>query len=148
MLPLSWPHHGYTNLIFMGTMIVIWIVTFMSSCSRVFYRIARDSHRKCSVKKGFLKISQYLQEKTCAGVSSLIKKRLLHKRFPVNIMKFCLLFNAILRNLIKLTGTNLACCLEKIIKITKENHMPKWIKFTGFQISKNIDAHYKLSYSY
>ena len=38
----------------------------------------------------FLKISQYLQYNTCAGVSGVnfIKKRLQHKCFPVNITEF------------------------------------------------------------
>ena len=33
---------------------------------RYYYR---SSHRRCSIKKGFLKISQYSQESTCVGVS-------------------------------------------------------------------------------
>ena len=36
----------------------------------------------------FLEISQNLQENTCARVSFFIKKRLLHKCFPVNFAKF------------------------------------------------------------
>ena len=50
----------------------------------------KSSHRWCSVKKVFLKISEISQENTCIGVSSsglktcnFIKKRLEHSYFPV-----------------------------------------------------------------
>ena len=39
---------------------------------RMFYR-SRSSHRKCSVKAIFLKISQYSQKNACVGVIFLIK---------------------------------------------------------------------------
>ena len=44
----------------------------------------------CSVKKEFLEISQNSQENTCARVSpaTLLKKRLWHRCFPVNFVKF------------------------------------------------------------
>ena len=49
----------------------------------------RRSHRMCPTKKLFLKISQYLQENTCAGVSfNKVKRKLQHGCFPVNIAKF------------------------------------------------------------
>ena len=57
--------------------------------------------QRCSVKKVFFKNSQNSQENTCARVSYLIKlqalglkpatllnKRLWHRRFPVNFLKF------------------------------------------------------------
>ena len=44
--------------------------------------------RRCSVKKVFLEISQNSQENICASVSSLLKKRLWHRYFPVNFAKF------------------------------------------------------------
>ena len=54
--------------------------------------------RRCSVKKVFVKISQNSQQNTCATVSFLIKllvstcnfikKRLLHRCFPVSFVKF------------------------------------------------------------
>ena len=60
--------------------------------------VRRSSHRKCSRKKVFLKISQNSQEKTCARVSflvrlqvapaTLLKKRLWHRCFSVNFAKF------------------------------------------------------------
>ena len=49
--------------------------------------ICRSSHRMCSIKKLFLKILQIHNKKTCVGVSFLIKK-LQHRCFPVNFMKF------------------------------------------------------------
>ena len=60
----------------------------------------RSSHRRCSVEKVFLEISQDSQENTCARVSFLIKlqpclryatllnKRLWHRCFLVNFAKF------------------------------------------------------------
>ena len=43
--------------------------------------------QRCSVKKVFVEISQNSQENTCARVSFL-KKRLWHRCFPVNFVKF------------------------------------------------------------
>ena len=59
----------------------------------------RSSHRRFSVKKVFLVIWQNSQENICARVSffnkvaglrptTLLKKRLWHRRFPVNYAKF------------------------------------------------------------
>ena len=58
----------------------------------------RSSHRRCSIKKLFLKISQYSQENTCVGIFFLIKlqpyrpatllKETPTQVFPVNISKF------------------------------------------------------------
>ena len=58
-----------------------------------------SSHQMCSVKKVFVETSQNSQENTCAKVSffnkgaglrsaTLIKKRLLHRCFPVNFKLF------------------------------------------------------------
>ena len=57
-----------------------------------------SSHRGCSIKKLFLKISQYLQENICVKVSFnqvaglqvciFIKKRFQHRCFSVSIEKF------------------------------------------------------------
>ena len=54
--------------------------------------------RRCSVKKVFLQVSQNSQENTCARVSfnkvaglspaTLLKKRLWHRCFPVDFVKF------------------------------------------------------------
>ena len=50
------------------------------------------SHQGCSIKKLFLKISQYLQGNTCARVYfNKFKKRFRHSFFSVNIAK-CLRF--------------------------------------------------------
>ena len=56
----------------------------------------RSSHRRCSVRKGVLKKSS--QENTCARVffliklqtkpATLLKKRLWHRSFPANYVKF------------------------------------------------------------
>ena len=60
-------------------------------------RTVRSSHQSCSIKKLFLKVSQYLLENTCVGVSfnkvvslqirNFFKKRFQHKVFPVDISK-------------------------------------------------------------
>ena len=60
-------------------------------------RTVRSSHRRCSIKKLFLKISQYPQEtpvleslfKKVAGLQAcnFIKKRSQHRCFPMNIAK-------------------------------------------------------------
>ena len=47
----------------------------------------RSSHRRCSIKKVFFKISQNSQENICAKVSFILKKRLWHRCFPVNFAK-------------------------------------------------------------
>ena len=47
----------------------------------------RSSHRRNSLKKLFLKISQNSQENTCARASFLIKV-FLHRCFPVNFANF------------------------------------------------------------
>ena len=48
---------------------------------------ARSSHRRCSIKKMFLKNSQNSQENTCARVSFLNKVAGL-RRFPLNFANF------------------------------------------------------------
>ena len=50
--------------------------------------LSRTSYRRCSIKKVFLKISQNLQENSCACAATLFKKRLWHRGFPVNFAKF------------------------------------------------------------
>ena len=74
------------------------IVSFIEQCMffllRSYFQCLR-SHRRCSVKKEFLKLSQNSQEKICVGVSflslraaNLFKKRLWRRCFPVNFSKF------------------------------------------------------------
>ena len=50
----------------------------------------RSSHRRCSIKKVFLKTSQNQQENTCARVSLLVKLQVWgwYRCFPVNFEKF------------------------------------------------------------
>ena len=48
----------------------------------------RKSYQSCSVKKVFLKISQILQENTCARVSFLIKLQASGTCFSVNFARF------------------------------------------------------------
>ena len=55
--------------------------------------LVRSSHHRHSIKKGFLEIIQNSRENTCTRVSglrpaTLLKKRLCHRCFPVNFVKF------------------------------------------------------------
>ena len=64
----------------------------------VFIIFFSGGHQRCSIRKIFLKISQYSQENTCARVfflrklqawpATLLKKRLWHTCFHVNFAKF------------------------------------------------------------
>ena len=71
---------------------------------RIF--LSRSSHQRCSIKKDVLKNFADSQENTCAGFSgfsafpgpaTLFKKRLWHRRFPVNFAKY--LRTPILKNI-------------------------------------------------
>ena len=49
----------------------------------------KSSHRRCSIIKVSLEISQNSQERACVGVSAtLLKKRLQQRCFPMNFGKF------------------------------------------------------------
>ena len=55
----------------------------------------KSSHKRCSVKKVFLNISQNSQENTCLGVSFLINLQafeLQHRCFPVKFAKILTTF--------------------------------------------------------
>ena len=64
----------------------------------LIFQLSESVVQRCSVKKVFLEISQNSQENTCARVSfliklqvrpaTLLKKRLWHRRFLVNFVKF------------------------------------------------------------
>ena len=60
---------------------------FIPRRTNLMNELCRSSHRRCSVKRMFLKILQNSQENTCARVSFLIK-RLWYRCFPVNFAKF------------------------------------------------------------
>ena len=94
------------------------IISFRSREVYLRHEIAfyRSSHRRCYIKKLFLKISQYSQGNTCAGISfvglracNFIKNRLQHRFFPVNIANFLripILKNICERLLLVLIGSN------------------------------------------
>ena len=69
----------YTNSAFSSRMVF--------SLPQSFFR---SSHQRCSVRKVFLEISQNSQENTCAPArpATLLKKRLSHRCFHVNFVKF------------------------------------------------------------
>ena len=54
-----------------------------------FILTSRSSHQRCSVKKMFSKISQNLQENTCARVSYLIKLQTVGKKETQTQMFSC-----------------------------------------------------------
>ena len=71
-------------------MVVLASVFSISVCVYSEY-CYRSSHQRCSIGNMFLDISQNSQENTCARVSRptiLLKKRLWHRCFPVNFVKF------------------------------------------------------------
>ena len=75
--------YSYQWLIALFTRVLLKVTVY-------YYYVAHASEavaRSCSIKKAFLEIFQNLQENVCARVSFL-KKRLLHRCFPVNFMKF------------------------------------------------------------
>ena len=104
------------------------MITICSTC-----RKSKSSHRRCSVKKMFLGISQNSQENTCARVSILIKLqacnfilkyRLWHRCFPVNFVKFLrtpFLQNTSGRLLLKISQTVIRTwvllCIPKKLKV-------------------------------
>ena len=78
--------------------------------------VTRSSHRRRSIQRVFLKISQNLQENACDRIfflnkvgdlraATLLKKRLWHRCFPVNFAKF--LKTPFLQNFDFLTGSEL-----------------------------------------
>ena len=42
----------------------------MPNTEKLLYQTEKSSHRRCSIKKAFLKISQYSEKNACVGVSS------------------------------------------------------------------------------
>ena len=73
------------------------ITTILPTFDNIIALPKADAHT-CSAKKVFLEISQNSQENTCARVSfliklqaapaTLLKKKLWHRCFPVNLAKF------------------------------------------------------------
>ena len=63
---------------------------FTLNSMKTFYETltSRNSHQRCSIKRLFLKISQYSQQNTYVRVCNFIKKRLQHRCFPVSDPKF------------------------------------------------------------
>ena len=77
-----------------------WLSRSKDGCLHDFF--FSGGHQRCSIRKIFLKISQYSQENTCARVSfltklqawpaTLLKKRLWHTCFHVKFAKFLITF--------------------------------------------------------
>ena len=75
-----------------------WSVWNFSGSKRFNFPFSKEANGGALWKKAFLKISQNLQENTCASVvfnkiaglrsELLLKKRLWHRSFPVNFVKF------------------------------------------------------------
>ena len=77
---------------------------------------SRSSHRRCSVKKIFIKIYKISWENTCVGVvffKNFIKKRLQHRCFPMKFAKFFRI--SILKNICERQ-------LLLFLRFTKLNH--------------------------
>ena len=100
-------HFNYRLEPILNSSEILFLDSFLSSIGRTAPKLfsdngiarSRSSHRKCSIKKVILKISQILQENTCVGASynlllawslkpaTLIELRLRHSFFPVNFAK-------------------------------------------------------------
>ena len=99
---------------------------FIWNLNRKCSQIIRSSHRRCSIKKLYLKISQYSQENTYARgffnqvkgcqVCNFIKKIFQHRYFSVNIVKF--LKTVILKKICEQLWL-LICCKTKLKKKKK-----------------------------
>ena len=93
---------------------------------------SKAAFRSCFAKQVFLKTSQYSEESTCDGVSfnkvtdlkacSFIKKKLQHRCFPVNIVKFLkTAFLHVIQVIFELRFFLLrSTCIQKILGKTKE----------------------------
>ena len=75
---------------------------------QTFFLCFRSNHQKYSVKKLFLKISQYTVKFQLCNV---IKKRIQHRCFPVNIAKF--LRTPIFKNICKTLLLSVSIGLQK-----------------------------------
>ena len=115
---------------------------FIWNLNRKCSQIIRSSHRRCSIKKLYLKISQYSQENTYARgffnqvkgcqVCNFIKKIFQHRHFSVNIVKF--LKTVILKKICEQLWL-LICCKTKLEK--KKKLCVFFTKYTFFG-EKNI----------
>ena len=90
-----------------------FIVVKCNSKTSIIYhktKFRKGIVKRSSIKKAFLKISQYSQKNTCVGVSfffkkaclqswKFIKKWIQHRRIPVNIAKF--LRKLVLKNIMR-----------------------------------------------
>ena len=98
--------HGRDDKDYVNIVKIKEVEPLLHMCSERYPRRIRSCHRRCSIKKVFLKISQNSQEKTCSKVSFLvkfqasacnyIKKKLPHRCFPANFAK--LLRSSFLQN--------------------------------------------------
>ena len=98
-----------------------------------------SSHHRCSIKKLFLKISQYSQENTCfrASFLKLIKKRVQHRYFYVNIGCF-LKLKRILKD-----------CFARMrwLVSTFERNSRQWYKQTEFTVIDETPRNFYASYN-
>ena len=77
----------YTWISELGDPSIVICIVIVNAISVIQRRIDRSSHRRFSIKKLFLQISQNSQENTCAR-QGLFFKRLYYRFFPVNFPKF------------------------------------------------------------
>ena len=64
-----------------------WIIIWFSNCNSNCLK-DKSSHRRCSIKKLFLKISQCSQENTFVGISFSIKLQVYQKKTPTHVLSF------------------------------------------------------------
>ena len=104
----------------------------LTSC---FY--SRSSHRRCSIKKMFLKISQNLQENTCVGVSFFIKLQAsaLQSCRPVTQNRFITLLYCLCYWLWTCKGL-----LKHFHWKNSCNHKIRWVKFRSVKIVRHKES--------
>ena len=97
---------------------------------------------RCSVKKVFLKMLHFSQEKPVFEFrfNNFIKKRLQHRLFPVNIAKF--FRTPILKNICERLLLN-----RWLISLTRQNKKPFVLDFPQFLLSKHFNKNSTLPQS-
>ena len=106
----------------------------------------RSSHQRCSMKKGDLRnITKLTEKHLCQGLffiaATLLKKRLWHRCFPVNFMKF--LRKPFLQNTSGRLLLDVTCFAKVSLLLLKSCNMKVIITFRF--IKKKL-AHIKRSY--
>ena len=86
---------------------LMYIRNDVCTAVKTLHLFSEELDQRCSVKKVFLEISWNSQENTCARVSFLIK---LHGLRPATLLKKRLWHRCFLVNFVKFCEINICCC--------------------------------------